>query len=115
MRHYDGLYWSSTTRCHLAYESLMERDRFLWVDFDPDVEWISAQPMALLIPTDERLLKRIPDILLRRTDGSLLVVDVKTALVSVQALRSAATQVQRCLLVALDVKTARFWERALTP
>jgi O-acetyl-ADP-ribose deacetylase len=38
----------------------------------------------------------------------------EAAKVSVQALRSAVTKVERCVLVALDVKTARFWERALT-
>lgn len=38
---------------------------------------------------------------------------MEAAQVSVQALRSAATGVRRCLLVAIDVKTARFWERAL--
>lgn len=38
---------------------------------------------------------------------------LEAAEVSVQALRSATTSVQRCVLVALDIKTARFWERAL--
>lgn len=39
---------------------------------------------------------------------------LEAAEVSIQALRSAATQVERCVLVAFDVKTTRFWERALT-
>jgi O-acetyl-ADP-ribose deacetylase (regulator of RNase III) len=45
--------------------------------------------------------------------GAFQYPRLEAALVSVEALRSAATQVERCLLVALDVKTARFWERAL--
>ena len=46
--------------------------------------------------------------------GAFQYPRLEAAEISVMALRSAATQVQRCLLVAFDVKTARFWERALT-
>lgn len=38
---------------------------------------------------------------------------MEAAEVSIQALRSATTRVRRCVLVAFDVKTARFWSRAL--
>ena len=31
------------------------------------------------------------------------------------AIRRATTQVERCLLVAYDVRTERFWQRALEP
>ncbi|GAB6900883.1 macro domain-containing protein [Kineosporia succinea] len=34
--------------------------------------------------------------------------------ISVQALRAAETSVNRCLLYAFDVKTRRFWVRALS-
>ena len=37
----------------------------------------------------------------------------EAAQVSVAALRAARTQVERCLLVAYDVTTARLWEEAL--
>lgn len=46
--------------------------------------------------------------------GAFQYPRLEAAEISVRALRSTATQVQRCLLVAFDVKTARFWERALT-
>ena len=39
---------------------------------------------------------------------------LEAAQVSIHALRSATTRVRRCVLVAFDVKTARFWERALS-
>ena len=45
--------------------------------------------------------------------GAFQYPRLEAAEISVRVLRSAATQVQRCLLVAFDVKTARFWERAL--
>jgi O-acetyl-ADP-ribose deacetylase (regulator of RNase III) len=34
--------------------------------------------------------------------------------ISISALRDADTAVERCLLVAFDVKTERFWTRALS-
>jgi O-acetyl-ADP-ribose deacetylase (regulator of RNase III) len=33
--------------------------------------------------------------------------------ISIEALRQASTQVDRCVLVAFDAKTAKFWSRAL--
>lgn len=39
----------------------------------------------------------------------------EAAEVSVRALRSASAQVERCILVAFDAKTARFRRRALAP
>jgi O-acetyl-ADP-ribose deacetylase (regulator of RNase III) len=33
--------------------------------------------------------------------------------ISVTALLNADTHVERCILVALDIKTQRFWERTL--
>jgi hypothetical protein len=46
--HYPGLFWSVTTGKHVWYESLLERDRLLLADYDPDVIGIAAQPMWLV-------------------------------------------------------------------
>jgi hypothetical protein len=78
-RFYSGWYWSSTTRGLIAYESRLEMARIILADFDPDVVAIAAQPFQLC-GRDGRVARRhVPDLLLRRSDGGVLVVDVKPA------------------------------------
>jgi len=72
-----GLFWSATTRDHIPYESLLELDRLLLADFDPDVSWIAAQPMQLEGKDGRRVRKHVPDLLLTRHAKCPLVVDVK--------------------------------------
>ena len=74
-QHLPGLYWSSTTGGHVVYESRLELARLLLADFDPDVVGIAAQP--LLVRDAER--RHVPDFLLCRADGSVLIVNVKPA------------------------------------
>lgn len=74
-RHLPGLYWSATTGAHVVYESRLELARLLLADFDPEVIGIAAQP--LLVHGSGR--RHVPDFLLRRTDGSVLIVNVKPA------------------------------------
>lgn len=70
--HLPGLYWSATTGGHVVYESRLELARLLLADFDPDVVRIVAQP--LLVREADR--RHVPDFLLRRADGSVLIVNV---------------------------------------
>jgi hypothetical protein len=74
-RHLPGWYWSATTGGHVVYESRLELARLLLADFDPDVVGIAAQPF--LVRDAER--RHVPDFLLLRTDGSVLMVNVKPA------------------------------------
>ncbi|WP_239656555.1 hypothetical protein [Mycobacterium riyadhense] len=53
-RNYEGLWWSSTVRVHVPFESLLERDYLMWADFETDIVAIAAQPLALLWPRGER-------------------------------------------------------------
>lgn len=76
-RHYSGLFWSSTTRGHVPYESLLELDRLWMADFDPHVSWISAQPMWLRGRDGDQLRQHVPDFLLTGPQGKLTIVDVK--------------------------------------
>ena len=73
--HLPGLYWSATTGRHVVYESRLELARLLLADFDSDVVGIAAQPF-LVRDTDRR---HVPDFLLIRGDGSVLIVNVKPA------------------------------------
>ena len=74
-RHLSGWYWSATTCGHVVYESRLELARLLLADFDPDVVGIAAQPF-LVKEADRR---HVPDFLLARADGSVLIVNVKPA------------------------------------
>ena len=74
-RHLPGWYWSATTGGYVLYESRLELARLLLGDFDSDVVGIAAQP--LLVRDADR--RHVPDFLLARADGSVLVVNVKPA------------------------------------
>lgn len=74
-RHFPGLYWSSTTGGHVVYESRLELARLLLADADGEIVGIAAQPF--LVRDKER--RHVPDFLLARADGSVLMVNVKPA------------------------------------
>jgi hypothetical protein len=78
-RHYPGLFWSVTTGKHVWYESLLERDRLLLADYDPDVVGIAAQPMWLVGKDNGATRRHVPDLLLALRDGNFMLVDVKPA------------------------------------
>ena len=46
-RHLSGLWWSATTGGHVGFESWMERDHVMALDFDPTVVGIASQPFWL--------------------------------------------------------------------
>ncbi|MEV6524976.1 TnsA-like heteromeric transposase endonuclease subunit [Longispora sp. NPDC051575] len=75
-RHLSGVYWSSTTSGHLAYESRLELARMQFADFDPTVSWIAAQPFLLQTVIKGCLCRHVPDLVLLG-DAVPRVVDVK--------------------------------------
>lgn len=78
-RNYEGLWWSSTTRAHVGFESLLERDALLWFDWDTDAVAISSQPLAFLWPKGTPGHKsHVPDYFVRLADGDGKVVDVRS-------------------------------------
>ncbi|MCQ0025079.1 TnsA-like heteromeric transposase endonuclease subunit [Streptomyces somaliensis DSM 40738] len=46
-RHFSGWYWAATTGRHVGFESWLERDRLVLMDFDPGVVGIASQPFWL--------------------------------------------------------------------
>jgi len=46
-RNYPGLYWSATTGGHVGYESWVERDHLIALDFDQSVIGTASQPFWL--------------------------------------------------------------------
>ena len=77
-RHMPGRWFSTTTGRFLDYESLLERDWMLLMDFDREVEWICEQPLELHYVRDERPARHVPDLLVWRA-GEPELCDVKSA------------------------------------
>ena len=76
--HFPGSWWSSTTGDHVGFESWLERDHVMAMDFDPDITGIASQPFWLhWQDEDGRARRHAPDFFARRSDGSGLVVDVR--------------------------------------
>jgi hypothetical protein len=77
-RNYEGSWWSSTTRVHVGFESLLERDYLLAADLDVEVVAIAAQPLALLWPRDTTGQRdHVPDFFVRLSNGDGRLVDVR--------------------------------------
>jgi len=77
-RHLSGLWWSSTTGGHVGFESWLERDHLMLLDFDPLVAGISSQPFWLRwAGEDGKAVSHAPDYFARRRDGSGVVVDCR--------------------------------------
>lgn len=76
-RSYPGLFWASTHRRMLVYESLLELDRLWLADFDSTVERIATQPFEVRSGDDHSAFKHVPDIMLVGADNTVTVIDVK--------------------------------------
>lgn len=79
-RHLPGLWWSSTVGGHIGYESWLERDHVMLLDFDPSVTGLSSQPFWLFWAAESgKGISHAPDYFARRQDGSAIVVDCRPA------------------------------------
>src|SRR6478736_4875457 len=79
-RHLSGCWWSATDGRHVGFESWLERDHVMALDFDPAVGAIASQPFWLLWPAAEgggRYRSHAPDYFVRRVDGSAVLVDCR--------------------------------------
>ncbi|MFJ8598609.1 TnsA-like heteromeric transposase endonuclease subunit [Streptomyces shenzhenensis] len=73
-----GWYWSATCGGHVGYESWLERDHLMLLDFDPLVTGMASQPFRLSwARADGKRVRHTPDFFVRRADGTGLVVDVR--------------------------------------
>ncbi len=76
-RNFPGLWWSATTGQHVAYESWVERDVAMLLDFDLEVVAFAAQPFWLIWPDQHGERKHAPDFFVRRADSTGVVIDVR--------------------------------------
>ena len=78
LRSFAGWWYFGTTGTHVGFESWLERDHLMLMDFDPDVLAVSSQPFWLRWRDSEgRSRRHAPDFFARRRDGSAVVVDVR--------------------------------------
>lgn len=76
-RNFPGLYFAACTGRHVGFESWLERDQFLMLDFSPTVRSFSCQPFWLLWSTAGKTRRHAPDVFARLRDGSGMVIDVR--------------------------------------
>lgn len=77
-RNFPGLYWSATTGGHVGFESWLERDHAMLLDFTPEVIGLLSQPLWLFWRNEKgRVVSHAPDYFARFEDGRGLLVDCR--------------------------------------
>ena len=75
---FAGWWYFATTGAHVGFESWLERDHLMLMDFDPAVRAVSSQPFWLRWRDAQgRSRRHAPDFFVRRGDGTGVVVDVR--------------------------------------
>lgn len=76
-RNYPGSYFAACMGRHVGFESWLERDQLMMLDFSRQVGSFSAQPFWLLWESGGKVRRHAPDFFVRLADGSGVVVDVR--------------------------------------
>jgi len=74
---WPGFWWSVTTGRHVGYESWVERDVAMMLDFDGAVIAFSSQPFWLCWGGEQGQRRHAPDFFARLADGGGVVLDVR--------------------------------------
>ncbi|GAA4264187.1 hypothetical protein GCM10022255_115500 [Dactylosporangium darangshiense] len=62
---------------HVGFESWLERDHAMLLDFQVDVVALASQPFWLSWRHEDRTRRHVPDFFARQADGSGVVIDVR--------------------------------------
>jgi hypothetical protein len=77
-RHFPGRWWSATMGGHVGYESWLERDHLMMLDFDPAVVAVASQPFWLFWTSElGKARSHAPDYFARLAGGGALVLDCR--------------------------------------
>ncbi|WP_319617644.1 TnsA-like heteromeric transposase endonuclease subunit [Rhodococcus opacus] len=76
-RSFPGEYFAACTGRHVGFESWLERDQLMILDFSPRVRSFAAQPFWLSWPSGGKIRRHAPDFFVRMVDGRGVVVDVR--------------------------------------
>jgi hypothetical protein len=74
---FPGWWWSATTGRHVGFESWLERDNLMVLDFDRCVVGLASQPFRLSWVAGGVRRRHVPDFFARLADGSGVAVDVR--------------------------------------
>lgn len=78
LRSFAGWWYFATTGTHVGFESWLERDHLMLMDFDPGITAVASQPFWLRwADVDGAGRRHAPDFFARRWDGTVVVVDVR--------------------------------------
>lgn len=76
-RNFSGEWWCSTNLRMVPYESWLERDHLMSMDYAPKIIGIASQPFRIDFKLPDGPRWHVPDYFARLRDGSALVVDVR--------------------------------------
>ncbi|MET8310705.1 TnsA-like heteromeric transposase endonuclease subunit [Micromonospora sp. NPDC005173] len=74
---FSGLWWLATTSAHVGYQSWLERDHVMALDFDAAVVALASRPIRLIWQHDGETRTHTPDYFVRLGDGTAVVIDVR--------------------------------------
>ena len=78
LQSFAGWWYFATTGTHVGFESWLERDHLMLMDFDPGVRAVASQPFWFRWrDEDDHVRRHAPDFFARRHDGRAVVVDVR--------------------------------------
>ncbi|WP_238013777.1 TnsA-like heteromeric transposase endonuclease subunit [Dactylosporangium sp. AC04546] len=102
---WPGYWWSVTNRRHVGYESWVERDVAMMLDFDPTVAAFSSQPFWLYWRGEQSERRHAPDFFARLADGGGVVLDVRPdELVDDSAAEAFAVTARACAEVGWEFR-----------
>jgi hypothetical protein len=79
-RGFPGWYWASTSGGLVGFESWVARDHLVALDFDASVVGLVSQPFWLCwTGAGGQQRRHVPDFLVRRADGAVMVLDSRSA------------------------------------
>lgn len=79
-RNHVGRWWAATSEAHVGYESWLERDWLVLLDFDAEVTGITSQPFWLWWTTSAgRARSHAPDYFARCAGGGARLLDCRLA------------------------------------
>jgi len=76
-QHFPGWWWLATAGRHVGYESWLERDHLMMLDFDPAVTAVSSQPFWMHWKNGKRARRHAPDFFARLAGGTGVGIDVR--------------------------------------
>jgi len=102
---WPGYWWSVTTGRHVGYESWVERDVAMMLDFDRAVIAFSSQPFWLNWASGSGPRRHAPDFFARLADGGGVVLDVRPDdQVDATAAETFAVTAQACTEVGWEFR-----------